>query len=51
MDSDDMDITDNAENGNDLTEEEEPRQGKPLLNSHHSFLDSFFFFLIYPFPI
>lgn len=27
IDSDDMDMMDNAENGNEATEEEEPRQG------------------------
>lgn len=27
MDSDDMEMMDNTENGNELTEEEEPRQG------------------------
>lgn len=32
MDSDDMEMMDNAENGNELTEEEEPRQG----NTQHS---------------
>lgn len=31
LDSDDMEMMDNAENSNELTEEEEPRQG----NTHH----------------